>query len=128
MLSLNFVRGKPPHFKQALVRGLAWHLQAASHGRLEADTRRRLKAAIKHAPVASEPQGSPPPARKQREPLKLPEGTTLVRSWRGRKHEVRVIENGQRYQYRDCEYRSLSEIARERGAIQDMANSLSCRY
>jgi Protein of unknown function (DUF2924) len=106
------IRGEPPHFKQGLVRGIAWHLQAPTHGRLDADTRRLLKSAIRNAPLpgAGHTRAT---ARKKRDPLILPAGTTLVRSWRGRKHEVHVIEDGKRFKYRDTEYASLSEIARD---------------
>ncbi len=106
------IRGEPPHFKQALVRGIAWHLQSSTHGRLDADTRRLLKSAIRHAPLPGAGQ-TRNTAQKNRDPLNLPPGTTLVRSWRGRKHEVHVIDNGKRFKYRDTEYASLSEIARE---------------
>jgi hypothetical protein len=106
------IRGDPPHFKQALVRGIAWHLQSKEHGNLDAETRRLLKAAMRNAPdPASRKHGSR--SIKDRSPLNLPEGTTLVRTWHGHRHEVCVLEHGKRFQYRDTEYSSLSEIARE---------------
>lgn len=106
------VRGDPPHFKQALVRGIAWHLQEQTHGKLDAETRRLLKAAIRKAPAPAS-RRIPEAGRKKRDHLSLPEGTTLVRSWRDRRHEVVVLEGGKRFRYRDAEYASLSEIARE---------------
>ena len=106
------IRGDPPHFKQALVRGLSWHLQKQAHGGLDADTRRLLKAATRNAPTPASKQ-SVARQRKQRDPIKLPEGTTLVRTWRGRHHEVTVLEDGKRFRYRETEFASLSEIARE---------------
>ena len=106
------IRGDPPHFKQALVRGIAWHLQTKAHGNLDAETRRLLKAAIRNAPdPASRKHGSR--STKDRSPLNLPEGTTLVRTWHGHRHEVRVLSDGKWFRYRDTEYASLSEIARE---------------
>jgi superfamily I DNA/RNA helicase len=107
------VRGEPPHIKQALKRGIAWHQQCADHGVIDAETRRLLKAAIRNAPLPPSQRCNQPIAHKQRDPLKLPDGTTLVRSWRGRKHEVQVLGDGKRFKYRDIEYASLSEIARE---------------
>jgi len=106
------IRGDPPHFKQALVRGIAWHLQTKIHGNLDAETRRLLKAAIRNAPDPVSRQGESSPT-KNRSPLNLPEGTTLVRTWHGHRHEVRVLEAGKRFKYRDADYASLSEIARE---------------
>ncbi|MEL6795452.1 MAG: DUF2924 domain-containing protein [Planctomycetota bacterium] len=103
------VRGDPPHFKQALLRGISWHVQTRTHGGLEADTRRLLKAAIRHAP---DPQQAKK-RRTRRDEVTLRSGTTLIRTWRGRKHEVVVLDDGKRFSYRDTEYASLSEIARE---------------
>lgn len=107
------VRGEPPHFKQALVRGIAWHLQSTEHGKIDAEARRLLKAAIRNSPLPPSQRHKQSAARKHRDPLNLPEGTTLIRSWRGRKHEVHVMEDGKRFKYREAEYASLSEIARE---------------
>jgi hypothetical protein len=46
--------------------------------------------------------------RNRRRPMKP--GTRVLRRWKGTIHEVDVTETA--YQYRDREYRSLSEIAR----------------
>lgn len=106
------IRGDPPHFKQALVRGIAWHLQTKTHGNLDAETRRLLKAAIRNAPDPASRQRESS-STKNRSPLNLPEGTTLVRTWHGHRQEVHVLDDGKRFRYRDTEYASLSEIARE---------------
>lgn len=107
------VRGEPPHFKQALLRGIAWHVQSTKHGNIDSETRRLLKASVRHAPLPPSQRNVQAASRKNRNPFNLPDGTTLVRSWRGRKHEVQVIGDGKRFRYRDTEYASLSEIARE---------------
>lgn len=108
------VRGVPPHFKQALVRGFSWHLQKQTYGGLDADTRRLLKAAIRNAPTPTpNSKGKTAGQRKQQDPVRLPVGTTLVRTWRGHHHEVTVLDDGKRFRYRETEYASLSEIARE---------------
>lgn len=116
------VRGDPPHFKQALVRGISWHLQTRSQGAIDAETRRLLKAAIRRAPS---PDGTRATRRTTRRPthrtthrtardkVTLDTGTVLVRRWRGREHEVTVLDGGRAYRYRETEYASLSEIARE---------------
>ena len=106
------IRGEPPSIKQALVRGIAWHLQQKTHGGLDAETRSLLKSAIRNAPSqASTRQNTT--RRKQRDSVQLRTGTTLVRVWRGRTHEVSVLDGGKRFRYRNTEYGSLSEIARE---------------
>lgn len=106
------IRGAPPHFKQALVRGISWHHQQHTHGGLDAGTRRLLKAAIRNAPTPASKQ-SVATQRKQRDPVQLAEGATLVRTWRGHHHEVTVLDDGKRFRYRETEFASLSEIARE---------------
>ena len=106
------LRGEPPHFKQALVRGLAWHAQEREHGGLDADTRRLLKRATRSAPDAAVQRRSPKKEKRRRR-LALRAGTTLVRTWRGTAHEVTVLEGGKRFRYRGAEYDSLSVIARE---------------
>ena len=106
------LRGDPPHFKQALVRGIAWHIQSRGVGGLDTETRRRLKSAVRAAPSARS-AASPSKPHKRRRSIDLRTGTTLTRTWRGRSHEVTVLDNGARFRYRDTEYASLSEIARE---------------
>lgn len=106
------VRGDPPRVRQLLVRGISWHIQEPIHGGFDAETRRLLRAAIRNAPKPKK-QGDREPIRKIRNTLELRPGTTLVRTWRGHEHEVVVLEHGKRYRYRDAEYASLSEIARE---------------
>ncbi|MCB9848488.1 MAG: DUF2924 domain-containing protein [Phycisphaeraceae bacterium] len=106
------VRGDPPHFKQALLRDIAWHIQQRTRGGLDAETRRRLRAATRNAPNPTSARGDPV-KRKRRERIPLRTGATLVRTWRGRRHEVTVLDDGKRFRYRDAEYASLSEIARE---------------
>lgn len=70
-----------------------------------------LKSAIRHAPDPAQKQETR--ARKRRVTAQLRTGSVLIRTWRGREHKVTVLEDGERFRYRDTEYRSLSEIARE---------------
>ena len=72
---------------------IAWRIQAARHGGLTADDRRRLKA-------TSAP-------RSQR----LQDGSRIAREYLGVVHEVIVEQKC--FRYRGREYRSLSAIARE---------------
>lgn len=105
------IRGKPPALKQALIRGIAWKIQADAAGDLDAEARRLLKAAVRAAPQPDSTQRTTGNA-KRRSPIQLRTGTTLVRTWRGRTHEVTVLDDGKAFRYRDAEYASLSEIAR----------------
>ncbi|MEO0966565.1 MAG: DUF2924 domain-containing protein [Planctomycetota bacterium] len=106
------VRGEPPNTKALLVRELAWRLQRDRHGDLDAETRRRLKAAIRNARSTGRDSSRCEPRRQRADKPRLLAGTTLVRTWRGRDHEVRVVEPDKRFIYDDVEYASLSEIAR----------------
>ena len=72
---------------------LAWRLQAAVHGGLDPETRRRLRLR----------------GRVQPEGLELGVGARLRREWRGRTVEVMVEEDGFRWEERL--YPSLSAAA-----------------
>lgn len=87
--------GLPPAMRSVrLVRHLiAWRIQAACHGDLKADDRRRLKSK------------SPPTLQA------LPHGCGVAREYRGVVHEVVAERTG--FRYRERHYRSLSAIARE---------------
>lgn len=106
------VRGKPPNNKALLVRELVWRLQRDRYGDLDAETRRRLKAAVRNARSTGPDARRREPRRHRADKPRLRAGTTLVRTWRGRKHEVGVVEPDKRFVYGGVEYASLSEIAR----------------
>ncbi|MEM8494629.1 MAG: DUF2924 domain-containing protein [Planctomycetota bacterium] len=104
-------RPTPYKTKAALLRGIAWHLQRPRHGDLDAETRRRLKSAIRSA--KTQPHSNPARTQKQAPKTRqLKPGTTLVRTWRRREHKIEVIEPMNRFSYDGAEYASLSEIAR----------------
>ena len=87
--------GPPPKLRspELLRLNIAWRFQAARHGGLDAETRRRLRAAGGGEPVD-----------------RLQPGTKLIKEWQGRRHEVVVLEKG--YRYAGKTHRSLSAIAR----------------
>ena len=89
--------GPPPRLRSVpfLRLALAWRIQAAAYGGLDAETRRRLKG---RGPV-------------QVEGLSLGVGARLRREWQGRIIEVEVEERGFRFDGK--KYRSLSAIATE---------------
>src|SRR6185437_6945692 len=86
--------GAPPKLRSVeLLRHLiAWRIQAAAFGGLDADTKGRLRA----------------PARGPEAHLRP--GQRLAREWKGRRHEVEIAEGG--YLYQGQTYASLSEVAR----------------
>jgi Protein of unknown function (DUF2924) len=86
--------GPPPALRSPdlLRRLLAWRIQAAALGGLDAETRRLLRQ-------SGAPRGP-----------SLCSGTRLAREWKGVRHEVEVTEHG--FRYGEGDYDSLSEIAR----------------
>jgi hypothetical protein len=87
--------GAPPKLRSVdlLARLLAWRIQAAAFGGLDAETRRTLRR-----------KGS---SSRERQ---LAAGSRIVREWQGRRHEVTVGEGT--YQYEGQTYRSLSAVAK----------------
>jgi hypothetical protein len=83
---------------------LAYRIQENAEGGLSVAAQAMLKSAIRQLKRARSPEGSIPRRR-----MKV--GTRVIRRWKGEIHEVDVTETA--YQYRDHEYRSLSEIARK---------------
>ena len=86
--------------RDLLIRALAHQLQARTQGGASPALRRRLQTLAGEFERGS---GSFDPA------LVPKTGTTLVRQWRGRTHNVLVCEDG--FEYEGQRYRSLSVIA-----------------
>ena len=89
------VRTTPPKVSAGLLRlALAHHLQTKVMGGVTKAMERRLQEiAGGNAAVRVNP------------------GTRFVREWRGKVHVVTMSEDG-RYRWQDCDWNSLSEIAR----------------
>jgi len=106
------VKGKPPRFKQGLLRGIAHHQQGGSYPPIDAATKRLLKSAMKKAKVAGQASSKGNKPRQPQAASKLTTGTRLIRKWHGHDHIVVVLQNGKRFEYGGKEYANLSEIAR----------------
>jgi hypothetical protein len=85
------------------ARAMTYRLQAAVFGGLSIETERRLADLARRfaADRGFTPVSGPA----------LKPGSSLVREWRGVRHEVRVAEAG--FVYRGQPYRSLSSVARQ---------------
>jgi hypothetical protein len=81
---------------------LAYRLQQAVHGGLSAPAQRKLESIEARR---AGPTTKPAPA-----PVRLGAGATLIREWKGVRHEVRVVQGG--YVHDGQAYKSLSEVAR----------------
>lgn len=94
-------RPTPDFAPDLLRRGIAWKLQSRVHGVLPSETKRVLEAAAdrlrKDEPITSVRS------------IILKPGTRLVRSWRGKTHQVIVLESG--YEHEERRYTSLTQIA-----------------
>lgn len=110
----------PPRLRRLLLRELAWLIQEPALGGMDAETSRLLRAAVRaaspsgSAPVRDEPDSSEAHPKRRAIPAaaELTPGATLVRSWRGRRHVVTVLDGGS-FEYEGRTYVSLSAIARE---------------
>ena len=84
-----------------LRRGIAWKLQSRMQGVLPAETKRVLDQAAsrlrKGEPIS--------PSRS----VSLKPGTRLVREWRGKTHQVVVLEQG--YEHEGRQFSSLTQVA-----------------
>lgn len=103
-----------------LQREIAWHVQQQAMGGMDAQTRSLLKAAMKQAAAAAKAKVARKQARAVHKPARgrafhssqLKTGSRLVRHWGGVPHEVTVLEDGKRFEYRGEVYRSLTQIAK----------------
>jgi len=94
----------PRHLsRELLVRAAAYGLQELARGGLRAGPRRELLR------IARELQQTGAATTRIRR--ELPPGTRLVREWRGRTYDVRVLDDG--FCWQGTRYRSLSAIARK---------------
>ena len=92
----------PLRSREIFRRMLAYRLQAAVHGDLSFNVRRKL--------AALETQRAAPRRKRVPPPLRLGHGAVLIREWKGVRHEVRVVGDG--FNHAGATYRSLSEVAR----------------
>lgn len=83
-----------------LRRGIAYRLQERGQGSLTRSTRREIERQIKRLGRNDGVSVSTP---------SLKSGTRLVRSWRGRMHQVLVLEDG--FEFDGRRYGSLTQIA-----------------
>lgn len=83
-----------------LRRGIAYRLQERGQGSLTNSTRREIERQIKRLGKDDGASVSSP---------SLKPGTRLVRSWRGRIHQVLVLEDG--FEFDGRRYGSLTQIA-----------------
>lgn len=121
--------------RRVMIRDIAYRAQIRRWGGLDRTTERLLKHAVKDAianarisgvsgnasdlAAQDDAAGHEPtvPSNGVRRPRttspSLPAGATLIRVWRGRTHEVTVVQGGKAFVYQGKTYRSLSSIATE---------------
>lgn len=94
---------KPPQSrnKTFMVRKLAWRIQELAYGGLSNETRNKINSLQKKEKVTSRTRAASLP----------PIGTQLIREYEGEEHRVMVLADG--FEYRNCKYGSLSEVARK---------------
>jgi len=95
----SFSRPPSPRLRRELMLPiLAFRLQEISHGGLTEQAQRNLKEAISALPL-----------KRQSTPQKFRAGTRIVREWKGKVHEVLIVEQG--FEYEGKVFKSLSPIA-----------------
>ena len=93
-----------PHLsRELLVRAVAYRLQELALGGIRPEPQRQLLRIAKEFKETG--------ATKIRARPELRPGTRLMREWRGRTHEVLVLDDG--FSWQGTHYRSLSAIARK---------------
>jgi DUF2924 family protein len=94
----------PPHLsRDLLVRAVGYRLQELALGGIRPEPQRQL---LRIAKQFKETGAATIRARPELRP-----GTLLMREWRGRTHEVLVVDDG--FSWQGTHYRSLSAIARK---------------
>ena len=83
-----------------LRRGIAYRLQERGQGSLTSSTRREIERQMKRLGKEDRAALSAP---------SLKPGTRLVRSWRGKMHQILVIDDG--FEFDGRRYASLTQIA-----------------
>ena len=109
--------GKEPrvkHSKEWLWKRIAWKLQEEKYGGLSDVAKRRLEELIAEIDLPlGESRRTVTGTLKRSRPARPGDpalGTTLVREWRGKQIQVRVLENG--FEYEGVVHRSLSAVAK----------------
>ena len=100
----------PPHGKPFLIRKLAYRIQELSFGGLSETTELRMDAMAggDQDPKSKKAQGGKKKRKKSNHPIP---GTRLEREWKGKKHQVTVLDDG--FEYQDRKFKSLSAIAKK---------------
>ena len=94
-------RPAPTMAPDLLRRGIAWKVQSRMDGALSAETKRALELAATRLR-----RGDPLTSSRS---VSLKPGTRLVREWRGKVHQVIVLEQG--YEHEGRHFTSLTQIA-----------------
>jgi hypothetical protein len=98
-------RSHPPRRirRDLMVLAIAWKLQERVYGGLTAAQRRKLAGLAEELRTNGDLSGSPA--------IRVKPGMRLMREWRGKTHDVLVLEDG--FEWNGERRRSLSAIARE---------------
>jgi hypothetical protein len=95
---------------ETLIKHIAWQMQVKKYGGYSSETLKQLKKLAKNLNNKSEINESDV-KNSSRQILEIKSGTKLIREFKGKKHEVIVLDKG--YNYNGRPYKSLSAIANE---------------
>lgn len=96
--------------REFLIKHLAWEIQAKKQGGYSHQIKKKLESLAKSLEQNQDLKDENIGKLKSNR-LTIKPGTKLIREYRGKNHEVIVLDKG--YQYQNKFYRSLSAIANE---------------
>lgn len=110
-----FGEGKSiPGNKKFLIKRIAYKLQEFKYGGLSQEAKEKVGTLIKKFDPINNKTATPAPksGHKPTKDRRLPiPGTVITKVYKGKKLEVKVLENG--FEYKGTVYRSLSGIAKD---------------
>jgi hypothetical protein len=106
-----FGKEPPAYNRPFMIKRLIYRLQELEFGGLKTETREHMNQLLDNAGLDVLAGRKKAKKKRRRDAAELIAGTLLVREWRGRNYEVKVLADG--FEYDGRKYRSLSGIAKD---------------
>ena len=106
-----FGKEPPAYNRPFMVKRLIYRLQELEFGGIKSETREYMNQLLNEAGLNALAGRKTTKKKRRRNAAELIAGTLLVREWRGRNYEVKVLADG--FEYDGRKYRSLSGIAKD---------------
>jgi len=106
-----FGKEPPACNRPFMIKRLIYRLQELEFGGIKSETREYMNQLLNEAGLDALAGRKTTKKKRRRNAAELISGTLLVREWRGRNYEVKVLADG--FEYDGKKYRSLSGIAKD---------------